>query len=175
MNPILRYGLADGDGLEQGDLLRDCPTFRPTAANEFEEISSEVVILSQSCDLTNDKLEIVQVCPIFSLDELAAEADRFRSKRGREDLRRGHFPGFHLLNLCEIPGHESDFWSATSARCSAFMWLSRKLWLSNSHRECDFFRRIENTWLKPLPDSSCESGSPLMCRRLPEITFGKIE
>ncbi len=104
------YGLIDGEVLEQGDLLLDCPTFRPTAASEFEEICSDVVILSQSCDLTNNKLEIVQVCPIFSLDELTTQVDRFRSKRGREDLRRGHFPGFHLLNRCELPSHESDFW-----------------------------------------------------------------
>ena len=104
------YGLADGDNLEQGDLLLDCPTFRPTAANEFEEICTDVVILSQSCDLANDKLEIIQVCPIFSLEELATKVDRLRSKRGREDLRRGYFPGFYLLNRCDIPSHESDFW-----------------------------------------------------------------
>ena len=67
------YGLAEGDELQQGDVLMDCPTFRPTAANEFEEISTDVVILSQSCDLANDKLEIVQVCPIFRLDELGTK------------------------------------------------------------------------------------------------------
>ncbi len=104
------YDLAEGDELQQGDVLMDCPTFRPTAANEFEEISTDVVILSQSCDLANDKLEIVQVCPIFRLDELGTKVERFRNQRGREDLRRGYFPGFHLLNRCELPGRESDFW-----------------------------------------------------------------
>lgn len=104
------YGLADGDELEQGDLLFDCPTIQPTATNEFDKLKTNVVVLSQSCDLANEKLKIVQVCPIFPLEDLASTTDTFRSKRGREDLRRGHFPGFHLLNRCEIAGHESDFW-----------------------------------------------------------------
>ena len=104
------YGLTNGDELEQGDLLRECPIFRPSAANEVQRLRADAVILSQSCDLTNDKLEIVQVCPIFSLEELAATVERFRNKRGREELRRGHFPGYHLLSRCELPDHESDFW-----------------------------------------------------------------
>ncbi len=104
------YGLVSGDELQQGDLLLDCPTFRPTAASTFEEIGADVVVVSQSCDLANTKQEIVQVCPIFPLEELATQVERFRNKKGREDLRRGYFPGFHLLNRCELPGHESDFW-----------------------------------------------------------------
>ena len=94
----------------QDDLLLDCPTIQPTATNEFERLTTDVVVLSQSCDLANEKLKIVQVCPLFPLEELAAQVEQFRSKRGREELRRGYFPGFHLLNHCEIPGHESDFW-----------------------------------------------------------------
>lgn len=104
------YGVASGQDLEQGDFLRACPLYRPTADQEVERLESDVVVLSQSCDLANDKLEIVQVCPIFPLDELAASAERFRSKRGLEELRRGHLPGFHLLSRCGLPGHESGFW-----------------------------------------------------------------
>jgi hypothetical protein len=32
-----------------------------------------------------------------------------RSRRGREDLRRGNLPGYHLLNRCALPGLETDF------------------------------------------------------------------
>lgn len=104
------YGLTTGDHLEQGDLLRECPLFRPTAESEIQRLRADAVILSQSCDLSNDKLEIIQVCPVFPLEELAVTVERFRNKRGREDLRRGHFPGYHLLSRCEVPDHESDFW-----------------------------------------------------------------
>jgi hypothetical protein len=98
-----------GDQLEQGDLLTACPLVRPTATNEFLRHSANVVILSQSCDLAHDKLEIVQVCPLWSLDQLAADVEYFRSKRGREELRRGNLPGYHLLNRCGLSAHESDY------------------------------------------------------------------
>lgn len=104
------YGLAYGGDLEQGDILHDCPIFRPSSANEVQRLRADTIVLSQSCDLTNDKLEIVQVCPVFALDELAVTVERFRNKRGREELRRGHLPGYHLLSRCELPDHESDFW-----------------------------------------------------------------
>ena len=103
------YSLVTGDLLEQGDLLSACPLVRPTATNEFLRHSADVVILSQSCDLAHDKLEIVQVCPVWPLDQLAAEIDYFRGKRGREELRRGNLPGYHLLNRCELAGHATDY------------------------------------------------------------------
>jgi hypothetical protein len=43
------------------------------------------------------------------LEMLALEVEYFRSKRGREDLRRGNTPGYHLLNRCFLLGQESDF------------------------------------------------------------------
>ena len=104
------YGLVQGEQLEQGDVLFECPIIRPTATDEFQRHLADVVILSQSCDLSHDKLEIVQVCPVWSLERLATEVDYFRGKRGREELRRGNLPGYHLLNRCELPDHESDYW-----------------------------------------------------------------
>lgn len=103
------YGLVVGDQLEQGDLLSACPLIRPTATNEFLRHSADVVVLSQTCDLAHDKLEIVQVCPLWPLDRLAAEVEYFGTKRGREELRRGNLPGYHLLNRCMLAGHESDY------------------------------------------------------------------
>ncbi len=109
-DPYPWYGLVSGGELEQGDLMMDCPMIRPTALGDVESLCINAIIVSQSCDLANKKLEIVQVCPIFALDELSEKVDQFGSKRGREDLRRGYFPGYHLLNRCTLPGHESDFW-----------------------------------------------------------------
>ena len=83
---------------------------RQTAQDDVERFSIDAIVVSQSCDLTNKKLEIVQVCPIFTLEELSDRVDQFSSRRGREDLRRGYFPGYHLLNRCTMAGHESDFW-----------------------------------------------------------------
>ena len=104
------YGLANGSHLQQGDLLMACPLIRPTATNEFQRHWADVVVLSQSCDLSNDKLEIIQVCPLWPLERLAADVEYFRSKRGREELRRGNLPGYHLLDRCQLLEHESDYW-----------------------------------------------------------------
>jgi hypothetical protein len=41
------------------------------------------------------------------LEVLGAQVEYFRGKRGREDLRRGNVPGYHLLNRCSLPGLET--------------------------------------------------------------------
>ena len=37
------------------------------------------------------------------------EAVFSKSKKGKEALRRGNVPGYHLLNKCEIDGFETDY------------------------------------------------------------------
>lgn len=103
------YGLIQDPGLEQGDLFISCPIYRAEADGTFRRDTGNVVIVSQSCDLAHDKLEFVQVCPYWTLDEMAAREEFFRSKRGREELRKGNLPGYHLLNRCTLPGFESNF------------------------------------------------------------------
>jgi hypothetical protein len=96
-------------GLEQGDLLRACPGYRAEPDGSFVREARHCVLLSHSCDLANDKLQIVQVCPYWPLEELAQQIDYLKSRRGREDLRRGNVPGYHLPNRCELSGLEHDF------------------------------------------------------------------
>jgi len=103
------YGLAHGDQLEQGDLFVDCPIYRTTSEGGVRRDTSTVIVVSHSCDLAHDKLEIVQVCPVHSLETLAQLVEYLRSKRGREELRRGNLTGYHLLNRCTLAGFESDF------------------------------------------------------------------
>jgi homoserine acetyltransferase len=52
---------------------------------------------------------MVQVCPFWDLQALAQQAEYFRGKRGREELRRGNLPGYHLLNRCVMPEKQTDF------------------------------------------------------------------
>ena len=103
------FGLADGADLEQGDLIASCPFDRVEAAGEADRKTFDVIVLSQSCDLANGKLELVQVCPYWSLEVFAQKSEVFRGKRGREELRRGNLPGYHLLNRCELPAMPTDF------------------------------------------------------------------
>ncbi len=60
--------------------------------------------MSQSCDLANDKVEIVLVCPYYSLtyfmDSLPAEQTSNRKSKDKikNNLKNGFLPGYHLLN-----------------------------------------------------------------------------
>jgi hypothetical protein len=103
------YGLADGDELQQGDLLFECPFDQLEKVDEALETAYDVVVLSHSCDLAHDKLEMIQVCPFWDLETLAKDVEFFRAKRGREELRRGGLPGYHLLNRCMLSEKPTDF------------------------------------------------------------------
>jgi hypothetical protein len=104
------YAVVTGADLQQGDLLRNCPVLVPLSDFTWplsgdllpvEVQIFDVVILSQSCDLVNDKVEDVVICPHTDLPTLAQESDFFKSRQGREALRRGNVPGYHLLAAYE--------------------------------------------------------------------------
>jgi hypothetical protein len=103
------YGFAPSDELAQGDLFLDCPVFRPLADGSIRRELANVVVLSQSCDLAHGKLELVQVCPVWNLEKLAADVEYLKSRRGREELRHGNTPGYHLLNRCDLAGYQTDY------------------------------------------------------------------
>lgn len=116
--PYPWYGFAEGVDLLQGDILANCPVVVPAPDLDPEELTREgrparievrdhdVVVMSQSCDLANDKLQWVQLCPIFGTEELVAQDPSFRSPKTMEALRRGNLNGFHLLKACELQGFE---------------------------------------------------------------------
>jgi len=51
----------------------------------------------------------VLVCPVWPLSEFENRSNFFKSKNGKEALRRGNVPGYHLLNKCEINGFETEY------------------------------------------------------------------
>lgn len=95
--------------LQQGDLIPNCPILiPPEIIQEDEEAEIEIkeidsIILSQSCDLVNGKIEIVLVCPYYSLttflNNLPEEQQSNKArKKIIDNLRKGFLPGYHLLN-----------------------------------------------------------------------------
>jgi len=108
------YKLVDNhEKLMQGDFINNCPIVVPpseiTDKPETEIIEYDVIIMSQSCDLVQEKLELVLVCPVFLLREFEEKSDFFKSTKGKEALRQGNVPGYHLLNKCRIEDFERDF------------------------------------------------------------------
>lgn len=76
------YCLINGDELEQGDILENCPVFSPPsnltlnsledAEADFTWESRDVIIMSQSCDLVKDREKVTEVllCAVWNRSEL---------------------------------------------------------------------------------------------------------
>jgi hypothetical protein len=108
--------------LEQGDILEQCHIILPkdTHYNAIIEqhktedpmdiITIIGIILSQTCDIINDKIDSIIVCPIWSLKKLIEINPYYRSRNAREDLRQGKTPSYHLLNKIELNDETEDFY-----------------------------------------------------------------
>jgi hypothetical protein len=102
------FNQTDPAKLLQGDLIFKCPIIKPPvnykigADIEADIDEYNVVVMTQSCDLDNDKVNIVLVCPFYSWNEFILNADEsFKSRKGQEklweELKKGAQPAYHLL------------------------------------------------------------------------------
>lgn len=98
----------DDSSIEQGDFIDDCPIYIPnttkieTGENKVDIIVKEynVIVISQSCDLVQGKIDIIQVCPYIALDDIdhIKKATNTKDKAKRCDtIRQGIVPHLHLL------------------------------------------------------------------------------
>ncbi len=125
------FELVEGIPLFQGDILMLCPvpllpahyppdtsaisTDSPLIVEGNLEIHN-VIVLSQSCDLINNKLKSVLVSPFFPLSRLPDLVDDPKLKEEANRLRSlcnfikdGYSPRFHMLSSCELEGHKQEF------------------------------------------------------------------
>lgn len=108
--------------LEQGDIIEGCKIIIPNdqhyqAILEDHENSEPIdiieingIILSQSCDIQNKKIDSIIICPIWSLKEFINKGDSFKGSKAREDLRQGKYPEYHLLQKFEGEQLPDDFY-----------------------------------------------------------------
>jgi hypothetical protein len=113
------FGTVEGDDIEQGDVLENCPVFLPpedlviTAADHppvntnFKWEERDLVVMSQSCDLTKgrSKIDDVLLCAVWRRSELP---DKLAKDEGMENVRLGRMPGFQLLADCNLAGFERE-------------------------------------------------------------------
>jgi len=102
----------EGDEVLQGDWLPNCtvPVFRTKngSAELDEEVtldSANLIVVTQSCDLEQDKTQFVALCRILAISEFDAEQDRPLGRRRWEEVRKGRHEGLHLL---ASPTHLED-------------------------------------------------------------------
>jgi len=94
--------------LQQGELIQNLPILMSPKKIENDEkgkfkvnpviTRKNVIILSQSCDLEQEKIKIITVCPFVTISELIENNAIFQDDNKKEDLRRGYFPYLHLLD-----------------------------------------------------------------------------
>ena len=107
------YEAVTDDSLEQGDLLPNCPVIRqPSNLSELllnydsseplvEPVTVDTVdliIMSQSCDLQQDKIEQVLLCGYFPASK--------ESKDNRKHIRKERIPSRHMIEKSSIAGHK---------------------------------------------------------------------
>jgi hypothetical protein len=97
--------------LAQGDLLTDCllPVFTGTEpvggerAIEEDVERARLIVMTQSCDLENDRAPYVALCTIHRLDEFERANVSFAKRGAWESVRKGRVEGLHLLAAPERP------------------------------------------------------------------------
>jgi len=100
-----------GDEITQGDIIKNCyipipgESFYEAILAESSEPSGSVdinsggfIILTQACDIINDKIDSIVMCPVWALSFLMKKDSYYNSKNGRESIRQGKEPAYHLLN-----------------------------------------------------------------------------
>lgn len=115
------YKIVDGDDIEQGGILENCPVFvlpseihmdPAIAATKLYEVpfeSRDVIIMSQTCDMVKGREYISEVllCSVWKRSDFT---EGLMSKKDDwNNARKGRLPGFHVLNKCELKGFKRDF------------------------------------------------------------------
>lgn len=114
--------LGDSDSLTQGDILLSCDIPSPGESlydsiignddgitPEIDIYRFDAIILSQACDIENDKIDSLVVCPTWPLSTLMKENQYYQSSSARESLRQGKEPAYHLLNEYDSETLKFDF------------------------------------------------------------------
>jgi len=99
------------DKILQGDFVPDCPIIIPPATFEGEQDIKvkllNAIVMSQSCDIENGKVDIVLVCPYYNMEDFLERhpTSKDGSKGGRskvmENLIQGNYPSYHILQKAE--------------------------------------------------------------------------
>ena len=91
--------------LEQGDYLPGCwipvigVDFDPSVAEpEISVGQSNLVVVTQSCDLANEKIQLAALCPIADLATWEQLNPDYAKRGFWESVRQGRREGLHMLS-----------------------------------------------------------------------------
>jgi hypothetical protein len=116
VNDLDWFEITEGTSLLQGDVLPKCPAFLPREelkwplSNEsipgFRAELVDLIVLTQSCDLVNDKVSEVLLARVVSWaqivpDEVRKGNEGIKSSKFRKQLVDGFVPSLSLLHKRE--------------------------------------------------------------------------
>ena len=68
-----------------------------------------MIILSQACDIQNNKIESIVLCPVWSLKTIIETNPYYENSKSRESLRQGKEPSYHLLHSYNSDNISMDY------------------------------------------------------------------
>ncbi len=91
--------------LFQGEYLEDCPVVlisESAFSDSDKELDATVeirnlLVMTQSCDLAQNKAKSVALCPIYSLDVFASLNNTYLRRKSWESVRQGRVEGLHMV------------------------------------------------------------------------------
>jgi len=106
--------LQEHDILEQGDIIYKCPSiinpddfdYQIDVERHQENINVgimllDIIVLSQSCDIVNDKTPMIVACPFIKITDFFKQSKNELSKKEKikqfEKMQEGHIHRYHLL------------------------------------------------------------------------------
>lgn len=104
----------------QGDVVENCQVvhldsdkylkmLKNAVGNDFDTFTINGIVISQTCDIVQNKLELLLLCPIYPL--MAFIKNQKEPKNySTEQLRQGNFPAFHLLNTIDNGRLTKDYY-----------------------------------------------------------------
>lgn len=107
------YEVVDGTELLQGDILPQCPTLTPLdpitwpilpdAKFSVGVTKRDLVVMTQSCDLSNDKIEEIVLAQLVGWSQIVRNESKqgnpfIQSVQFRKQLIGGNVPGLSLLH-----------------------------------------------------------------------------
>lgn len=120
---------ATGESLAQGDYLLKCPVpvfpddYGQTDGNSAVGVRNvDLIVVTQSCDLENNKVNLVAMCPIWTITELETIDAKYGKPDRLEEIRKGKIEGLHMLSSPDaqkITGMHGSWTSARSTACQS--------------------------------------------------------
>lgn len=104
--------------ITQGDIIQACPVWVPLKTiphpNERLEQSNllrtyNVIVMTQACDIANNKVDQLIVCPIYTMSAAEKANKAFKRYENKVRLKQGNFAGYHLLNECTHAQLQMEF------------------------------------------------------------------